>query len=301
MPRPHRHGYSGFALTLAAAILSTTGCNNDAEFQSQWRDREIVVDGDMKEWDGLLDYLEGVKVAIGLTNDDEFLYVGLRSGSNDIERQVLSQGLTLWFSAGDKKEHTFGIRSPLGIRDVGIQPEWLADAGPPAGDRGGDEPGLADLYNKGKLELEVITDGDTPRRMYVADVPGIEVAFDSSPTGLAYELKIPLRTSESLPYAIGSVESSAIRIGFETPTPERPSGGRGSAGPPSRGGGRPGGPGGGGGPGSGPGGGPGGGGPGGRGPGGMEGRLPSGIDVWISATMAEQPGASPTGAASQTF
>jgi RNA polymerase subunit RPABC4/transcription elongation factor Spt4 len=51
-----------------------SGCKS-TRFASQWRDRDIIIDGSTSEWAGLIQYPEDSKVGIGVVNDDVYLYL----------------------------------------------------------------------------------------------------------------------------------------------------------------------------------------------------------------------------------
>jgi hypothetical protein len=67
-------------------------------------------------------------------------------------------------------------------------------------------------------ELEIIGPGkDKPHRIPVKEVKGIEVKINLSGGMVVYELKVPLRSGEQFPYAIGTQPGDAIGLGLEIP------------------------------------------------------------------------------------
>jgi hypothetical protein len=234
------------------------------------------------EWQGARTYLEDANVAVGLLNDDEYLYVSLVTSDRMKLGQLLRSGLTLWFDPSGRDEKSLGIRFPL----------ERERAGPPMTSRGERQDpdemlGIMEELIESMKVLEILGPGeDEERRLAIADAQGIDVQVGFTSGALIYELRVPLEQSTDHPYAIGAEKGGLVSIGFETPEinveemRESTGGGGGMGG---RGGGK-------------------GGGRGGGGRGGMGGRgggmnsggrggssrppMPEPLDVWIVAQLA---------------
>jgi len=205
------------------------GCGNyKLELNSDWRDREITVDGKNADWLGAMLFFEEDNVSVGLLNDENFFYVCLIAEDLFIRAQVMRKGFTLWFDPDGGKEKTFGIKYPLGMQASG---------------RGmrRDEQSLersSQAPRRPMNELEILGPGkDERKKMLIAEVKGIDISIEFSSGMLVYELKVPLNKSEQHPYAIGAEAGSSVGIGLETSKIEREemrremSGGRGGGGP----------------------------------------------------------------------
>lgn len=127
-------------LSVAAAVFAVAlyGCMQ-SELASRWLDREITIDGKNPEWAGAEAYYdEDQGIKIGLFNDESNLYVYLATWHRQLEMQILSNGLTIWFDPKGGTEQTFGIAYPLKRMRTGA-PEF---AGRGEGRRGrAGEPG----------------------------------------------------------------------------------------------------------------------------------------------------------------
>jgi hypothetical protein len=256
-----------FLLVLPA--LAVAGCSKTYEFDSAWRDRAIVVDGNNEDWEGVTSYIDEAKIAVGILNDERFLYVNLVLWEPTQRMQAMGMGLTLWFDPEGGKEKTLGIRYPLGMEGGGPfggepfrggRPEGRPQGdGPQDGERqDGNRRGTrADRENpeemQGKFleaatELEVLGPRDIDRHRYdLTDAGGVEVRVNPLKDCLVYELKVPLQKEPGDKFALGVAAGEKIGVVLETPEMERPQ----MPGGPGGGGGRP--------PGGGPGGGMGGG------------------------------------------
>jgi hypothetical protein len=122
------------ALLAGAALALVAGCG-DIRLKSHWLDREIVVDGRLSEWEGLMTYVDQANIAFGLLNDDQNAYISLSTGDRINQSQILRRGLTVWLDGSGARQRTFGIRFPLGARPHGGPGEGkgrgpIAEAGP---------------------------------------------------------------------------------------------------------------------------------------------------------------------------
>jgi len=207
------------------------GCSNSKlKLNSNWKDREITVDGKNTDWLGAMLYFEEDDISVGLLNDENFFYICMIAEDQFIRASVMRQGFTLWFDPHGGKEKTFGIKYPVGMQASGL----------PRGMRR-DEQNLdrsSEAPRRPMIELEILGPGEDERqKMPIAEAKGIDIHVEFLSGMLVYELKVPLIQSEQHPYAIGAEAGSSVGIGLETSKIERPdmrremSGGRGGGGP----------------------------------------------------------------------
>jgi hypothetical protein len=301
----------GLWLLFLVGVVHLGGCKN-VEVSSLWLDRPIDIDGSDAEWENAKMYIEEANLSLGLFNDAEYLYVSLVTADRNVERQIMGQGLTVWFDAKGGKNKTFGVHFPLGMRGrgpdgrpSGEDREMLPSSGggepeggytPPAFDRGDREGGMPSfdrgerIFGRVQTEMEILGPGKNDRMILPLDgKQGIEVRTGHDNDRLVYELKVPLAASDSFAYAVGAVSGKTFSIGFETPEMDRSRmpGRREGMGGPGDGFGGPGG--GMGIPGGGPGGGMGGhrGGPGGAREGGFT--QPKPLKLWMNVVPAVKP------------
>ena len=214
-----------FSILLLLTFL-LVGCGNSKlELNSNWRDREITVDGNNADWLGAMLFFEEDNVSVGLLNDENFFYICMIVEDQFMRTQVMRQGFTLWFDPEGGKEKTFGIKYPVGMQASG---------------RGmrRDEQNLersSQAPRRPMIELEILGPGkDELKKMPIAEAKGIDIHIEFSSGMLVYELKVPLIQSEQHPYAIGAEAGSSVGIGLETAKMEKQdvkgemSGGRGS-------------------------------------------------------------------------
>ena len=234
-----RHSRAVLSVAGIVVVVAVAGvfAGRRSQIDSHWRDRDVVIDGDNSEWAGPLRPLEeNHPIVTAAVNDGQFLYVVLSTSDATVRRQILRQGLIVWFdpSGGDKKH--FGVKFP-----VGLLPEEAAGRGRGgyrrgSGERPPDDPGSGDPVQPDRQEptnrLEVYGPEKDDAHSFVTDMaPGIAVKIGQVEGYLVYELKVPLARSADTPYAIESKPGALIGFGLETPKMERPQGeGRGTGG-----------------------------------------------------------------------
>jgi hypothetical protein len=219
--------------------------NKRQTINSHWRDRDVVIDGDNGEWPGPLSPIEeNHPVLTAAINDGQFLYVLLSTADTTSRRQILRQGLIVWFdpSGGDKKH--FGVKYPVGVPPEegaqrrggygrgsggwGRSPGGSGSGDSSAGDAGQSRPAEEEPVDR----LEVYgPQKDDAHSFVTSAAPGISVKIGSVEGYLVYELKVPLTKTADTPYAIEAKPGASIGFGIETPKLEQPSGqGRGGMG-----------------------------------------------------------------------
>ncbi|MCJ7580929.1 MAG: hypothetical protein MUP98_10395, partial [Candidatus Aminicenantes bacterium] len=146
------------SLTICFVFVS---CEN-YQILSQWRDKNIVVDGESGDWLDALTYVEEFNISLGMANDSEFLYICAVVENPLVRMRVMRQGLTVWFDPNGGRDKTLGIRFPLGS-----------------------------LESEGLLEI-LGPNREDVRRINKNDAKGVNVAMGVSSGLLVYELKVPL-------------------------------------------------------------------------------------------------------------
>ena len=211
-------------VALGAAALHAS--DNRQRIDSRWRDRDIAVDGNQREWPGPLVRVDDkVPVSVAAVNDGQFLYLVLSASDPATRMQILRQGLILWFDPkGADKKH-FGLKFPVGV------PLEEIERGRDGRERRSQPSGTgqaSDLEVTDRLEVYGPKKDDA--RSFVSTMaPGIAVKIGLVEGFLVYELKIPIQASADLPYAIEAKPGALIGFGLETPKTDKPEGEGGGA------------------------------------------------------------------------
>jgi hypothetical protein len=267
-----------YLLAVVLVGVLVAGCGSE-EVVSVSLDREITVDGDSDDWQGILRFNEDANLSYGLANDENVMYIVIVVGDRDVRRQIIMSGLYLWFDPAGEESRRFGLRFPIGLQeDVEDMMAMMREQDPNK---------LAESFDETVKEFLVIGPHDTDwRRAGVNTVDGIEMAATADASKLVLEFMVPVTNDGQYGYGIGAVPGDAISLGVQTPEFDRDAmrqqmqsdaGGRGGKG--------------GGGGGAHGGGGRGGGGRGGMGGGGTSGTqrpdVPDPIKVWTTVRLAK--------------
>lgn len=233
-----------------------------------WTAHPMAIDGQRTDWNDVpFTYFEDQDVVLGLSNDDDNLYVFFSFKNPQWARTIQMSGITLWIDGAGKKNKEWGLRYRGGPEMPGDSRERFQDKSMEMG------APFAIISKIKDQEYIVDTSG--------ADGPAVSASISNDI--YTYEFRIPIMSSDNDLYKSAATPGQIIGIGSEWGAmPEkrkRPEGGR-----PGGGDGFPGGSGGGiggGRPGGGMGGGPLGGGR------GMQ--MPEKQEIWVKAALAEAP------------
>ncbi len=232
----HTYRYIRYTF-LILAVISQLGCGS-LKVESKWREREIVVDGKSDDWVGALQYFEKKKVSVGMRNDDSFFYMCLIIDQPQLRDQIMAQGLQLWFDPEGGDEKKFGIKFPIGMGRMRPNQEVTEEDR----ERMQDQERRQEIFENSLAELEILSAGiDEGIRMAVEEAKGIEIQLKMYSGQVVYECKIPLLTSEGMPYVIKALAGGVIGVGLESPKQAMRGMGGGMPGGGGKGGGMPGG------------------------------------------------------------
>jgi hypothetical protein len=200
---------SNIYLLFIPLILIFIFCYSDTEITSKWKNIDITIDGKNTEWgEGTL--LKDVNISINACNDSDFVYLCLSSSDKSLLPKILRGGLTIWFDPTESDAETFGIRFPLGAKENEQQNNFSRDT---TNQHKKIEDLLASL-----TEFDIVgKDDEVVERLSLLQAKGIElkIGYDDK-NNIVYELKVPLKSSANIPYAIGADITNKISLGIET-------------------------------------------------------------------------------------
>ncbi len=204
------------SITLLVA-LSGSGCSSTKTLQSEAPASALTIDGRVDDWGGALAPMEGERFSLGVRNDGEFLYVALLSRDEGVTRQIVRDGLILWFDPAGGKEKTFGLRFPLGL--TALQPPGERSGGPRGGQQ--DPEAMRERFEASLADLQVLGADGKSRRVAVGSLPGVLLRARLDHGTLLYEMQLPLQRSEAFGEAVGVAPGAVVGLGFETPEADR--------------------------------------------------------------------------------
>ena len=221
----------GRALALGVVLSFVLAGCGATKLTSQWRDREIAIDGADADWYDAKIHIDKTPVDIGIINDGDYLYVCLTSADRTTQMQIARTGFTLWFDPGGGKGKKLGVRFPRGMRgpEMWTMRDLRRGQGPDPGQ-------LETMFDQVLLqgEMEILGPKKKQSRRLATgreSGPDVRAAYDRG--RLVYELRMPLAQGD---FALGVENGATVGVGFTTPERSgagrggRPSGGLGGGG-----------------------------------------------------------------------
>lgn len=202
-------GNAAFAAGLASCLLFLDAEAGNPRLSSAWHCGTIEVDGRDEDWSAGRVYLDDRKTTVGVQNDSQLVFVCLMTADESMIRQIVAMGMTVWFDPDGGDDKVFGVRYPLGARDLGHFP-------PPAGEHP-DSPESITMSDSVAPEMELLDEqGEVVQRLLTGARSDIAAKLMIKDHRLVYELRVPLYFSEENRFAVGTVPGARIGVGFET-------------------------------------------------------------------------------------
>jgi hypothetical protein len=210
-------------IILLLLIFSTgmflTACDEeDGKAVSLQRDREIGIDGKDSEWQGVLQYYdENSRTVVSFLHDENYLFMRLASNDRKIQRQILVQGLTVWFEQAGKENRKTGVHFPVGLpreKRMSMLPR------PPEEEKEIKRDPKADgLLEKCLVEIQLWGPGEYEQKtMPIKEMEKYDVTASIGRTerNLVYELKLPFTQGHMSRFGLLKPGKKGIRVGFQT-------------------------------------------------------------------------------------
>jgi hypothetical protein len=198
-------GLSSFSLAISLAAAP------DLTVTSEWKSRDLQVDGRISDWSRLEVLDKGPAVAAA--NDADFLYLVI-SATDPEMRRTLERGLIVWLDPTGTKKTDVGFQLPAMTRGRGFGPG--SDTLDP--DASAAKPASID-------ELDVLGPGQQRHLVPLNASLGVAAASAMDQGAVVFEMKVPLATSAEHLYAVGVAPGKAFALGLFTPELPKPGSG----------------------------------------------------------------------------
>jgi hypothetical protein len=218
MTREIRSAVPGHQSTIITLLLMVTfvlpGCKTK-DIPGQWTAQPIQVDGKSTDWAGLsLTHFEKDGFSIGVANDNDRLYLMMRTHDASIVRTIRMTGLKLWLNTKGDKETGFGVKF-RGGPSFGLvrRPPDMQDQQRPE-DR--ERPEMMEPRRPMRDTAMVFTFVDEAQLIDL-DIPvdgklGPAIAVDTSEGFYSYEFSIPLQESKVRYFGLGAEPAQKLAI-----------------------------------------------------------------------------------------
>jgi hypothetical protein len=228
---------TAFFLFCTIAAMVIVSCSSTQKIQSAFANKEVKVDASDEEWINSYHYFEKEGILLGVRNDNNYLYVAVKTDNQVAIHKIMGLGLTVWINYDGNKTKTLGIHYPLGMMNRGERQAIKEENGGPDQQKvKKKEANPQDERNNIMLkQIDLVYNGEDTHHYEVEDVKDnqkIQVALKNENDQLIYEIAIPL---DNLGAKLdkSKIKDGIIGMGLETGEFKKPSGGGGM----SRGGG----------------------------------------------------------------
>ena len=205
--------YIRLLVVIGLLFLGTVGCSSSEMMTSNSVKKEIVIDGNHNDWNGMLKYFESEKVAVGFQNGEENLYFCIVTSDKATIMKIMSMGLTVWFKPGSD-EQIIGLQYPKRMDKVA--PKSLM--GKNRNDKGNTDAEMtisAMMENQGDFAL-VDEEGEIIYASPIGSNDGFELKVGGINRQFVYEAKVPIGNNNLAQVPINVFPDEKIVVEFET-------------------------------------------------------------------------------------
>jgi hypothetical protein len=188
-------------------FVFAAGCRSPLDLASTWTGSPVTIDGSGSEWTSLT-ALETPSLSLGARNDHQNVYLCFSTTDPELQTQILFAGFTVWFPGSHEGARPFGLQFPL-KQDRPVRIE--------------DRDQFESMFQafEPRMNSLMILEGSERQQFPVMQTPGIKVRLGMTSGMLLYELQVPLRSAQGIPYAAVPGTDGTIAVTFETTEPDR--------------------------------------------------------------------------------
>lgn len=193
------------------------GCSTTIELTSVPVKNKILIDGNASDWGTDLKYLSDEKVALGVANDNSYLYLCLTTSDMSKVMPMFVGGFTVWVENENKNENKIGIKYPINNivteSRIMLNPEEFREKG---------RDMMISKMIKKQDEIRILNKDNFPVTVIsTSDSSGLKARLGFNNGQFVYELRVPLKTDKQNKYGINTVSGNKLLVKFETGKPGR--------------------------------------------------------------------------------
>jgi hypothetical protein len=210
-------------LVISALLIMFAGCSSTIEITSTTPPGRIDINGDASEWGTDLKYLNDEKVAVGISNDNNYFYLCLTTNDMSKVMPMFLGGFTVWLQNENNDNNAIGIKYPLhnivNESRVMLNPGEFREKG-----RGM----MIEKMMKDQDEIRILNKDNFPITVIsTSDSSGLTAMVGYKNDQFVYELRVPLKIDEQNKYGLNANPGEKLLVKLETEKPERRNFGRG--------------------------------------------------------------------------
>jgi hypothetical protein len=202
----------------------------ETTLNSIWREKEIIIDGSRADWEGSLHYFEDEKAAIGIMNDDNYIYFCLTTADRSKIMKILRNGFTIWLDPQNSDGETLGIQYPIkkemssGNNEM-MQSERKFEPGDRNSNR--DEEKISEMmierFKTEQNEILIVNEDNYPlNAVKLHNEDGLEASINFESNQLVYELRVPIGNNKKSYIYTDVLPNEDLKVKFESGEMKKP-------------------------------------------------------------------------------
>ncbi len=206
-----------FISVVFVSALLLTGCSSTIEMTSMPVPGSININGDTADWGTNLKYIPDEKAAVGISNDNNYLYLCLTTGDMSKVMPMFAGGFTVWLDNENNSDAVIGVKYPLhnivNESRIMVNPGEFREKG-----RGM----MISKMIKNQNEIRILNKNNYPVTVIsTSDSSGLKAAIGYNNDQFIYELRVPLEIDDQNKYGIEAKPGDKLLVKLETEKPER--------------------------------------------------------------------------------
>jgi hypothetical protein len=207
----------GRILVLAALAVAwaAAGQGKALEVKSTWSAAPVIVDGTGQGWSANFVPLGDPPILVSVENDQQYLYVTVRTSDPKVKSQIAFGGLTVWAEAPKATTGGMGVRFPM------HRPGQGHGRPPESGEGESSKSPPVNSINEASTEFELL--GPTREDSLVVERDPnqpVQVAIGDDSGVLVYQVRLPLQPSDDHPVAVGAAAGAPVTVSLDTARPK---------------------------------------------------------------------------------
>lgn len=207
-------------------LLTTVACSSSKQVESSRASAEMRIDGDFDDWpSGAIRNDVSDQFDVAISNDDEYVYIGVNFRNNGTWQQARDHGLRIYIDSDATFRRSFGIVFPVGIVSAlgdipGARKNYLENPNWQNLDRNARV--VEEAENQMRERVQIIRRSNKKERIRPVDVSkaqleanGILVGMSESSRVMSIELRIPIDDGSEDYFAVIPNRSGKFSIDFE--------------------------------------------------------------------------------------
>ena len=218
--------YPFFLPVVLVLLVMASACSSAKKVESSRAATPMQIDGDFDDWPvGSIRNEVSDQFDVAISNDDDFVYIGVNFRNNRIWQQARDHGLRIYIDSDATFRRAFGIVFPVGIVSAlgdipGARKSYLENPNWENMPRNADLVEQAEAQMRERVQLIRRSDKDERIRpvevsMAQLEANGIRVGMSEKSRVMSIEIRIPIDDGDEDYFAVIPNSNGTFNVDFE--------------------------------------------------------------------------------------